>query len=57
VAREGITITDANGIIIDVNAAFTRITGYTRDEVLGRSPNMLSSGRQDGLFTPPCGKP
>jgi PAS domain S-box-containing protein len=49
-AREGITITDANGIIIDVNAAFTRITGYTRDEVLGRSPNMLSSGRQDKAF-------
>jgi diguanylate cyclase (GGDEF)-like protein/PAS domain S-box-containing protein len=49
-AREGITITDASGIIIDVNAAFTRITGYTRDEVLGRSPNMLSSGRQDKAF-------
>ncbi|MBP9904362.1 MAG: EAL domain-containing protein [Rhodoferax sp.] len=49
-AREGITITDADGVIIDVNAAFTRITGYSRDEALGQSPSMLSSGRQDRAF-------
>ena len=49
-AREGITITNAQGTIIDVNDAFTRITGYSRDEALGRNPSMLSSGRQDKAF-------
>ncbi len=43
-AREGIFITDAGGNILDVNETFCRITGYTRDEVLGRNPRMLSSG-------------
>ncbi len=49
-ASEGILITDASGKIIDVNDAFTRITSYTRDEVLGRNPGILSSGRQDKEF-------
>ena len=48
--REGIVITDMNGKIVDANEAFTRITGYTRDEVLGRNPSLLSSGRQDKAF-------
>lgn len=45
-AREGIMITDPDGTIIDVNQAFTRITGYHHDEVLGKNPRLLSSGRQ-----------
>ncbi len=45
-AREGIMITDPDGTIIDVNQAFSRITGYHHDEVLGRNPRLLSSGRQ-----------
>src|SRR5450830_1185416 len=49
-AREGIVITTADGAIIDVNDAFTRITGYERDDVLGLNPSILSSGRQDKLF-------
>jgi len=49
-AREGIVITDATGTIIDVNDAFTRITGYSRQEALGQNPRMLSSGRQDAAF-------
>ena len=49
-ASEGILITDAHGRIINVNDAFTRITSYSRDEVLGRTPNILSSGRQDKGF-------
>jgi len=49
-AREGIMITAADGTIIDVNDAFTRITSYDRDEILGRNPRMLSSGRQDESF-------
>ncbi len=49
-AREGITITDAQANIIDVNEAFCHITGYRRDEVLGRNPRFLSSTRQGKQF-------
>ena len=49
-ANEGIMITAADGTIIEVNAAFTRITGYRRDEVLGQNPRMLKSGRHDNDF-------
>jgi len=49
-AREGISITDAGGSIIDVNESFTRITGYDREEVLGQNSNILKSGRQDSKF-------
>jgi diguanylate cyclase (GGDEF)-like protein/PAS domain S-box-containing protein len=46
-SQEGIMITDAAMDIIAVNAAFTRITGYARDEVLGRNPRLLKSDRHD----------
>ena len=49
-AREGIMITDPQGRIIDVNEAFSRITGYTRDEALGQNPRFLKSGRQERGF-------
>ena len=49
-AREGITITNADGTIIDVNSAFTRITGYNADEVVGQNPRILSSGIQNKAF-------
>ena len=49
-ANEGILITDAEGTILDVNAAFSRITGYRRDEVIGKNPRILNSGRQDRAF-------
>ena len=49
-AREGILITDADTRIIQVNVAFTRITGYAEDDVIGRSPSVLKSGRQDQAF-------
>ncbi len=45
-AREGIMITEPGGSIINVNDAFTRITGYGRAEALGRNPRFLSSGQQ-----------
>ena len=45
-AREAIMITAPDGTIVDVNASFTRITGYDRDEVLGKNPRLLNSGRQ-----------
>lgn len=46
-SREGITITDNKGVIIEVNEAFTEITGYTREEALGQNPRILKSGRHD----------
>lgn len=48
--REGIIIANADGLMTDVNAAFTRITGYSREEAMGQNPRMLSSGRQDKAF-------
>lgn len=47
---EGITVTDLDGTIIDVNEAFTRITGYDRSEVLGQNPRILKSGHHDKAF-------
>ena len=47
---EGIIITDPDKTIVDVNPAFTRITGYSRDEVLGRTPKLLASGKHDTAF-------
>lgn len=49
-AREGIMITDAAGTIIEVNATFTQISGYSRDEALGRKPQFLQSGRHEPAF-------
>jgi len=48
--QDGIMITSANGIILRVNQAFTRLTGYQSEEVIGKSPKILSSGRQDEDF-------
>ncbi|WP_336899211.1 EAL domain-containing protein [Rhodoferax sp.] len=49
-ASEGITITDTRGIILDVNAAFTQVTGYSPEEVIGKNPRTLQSGRHDAQF-------
>ncbi|TAN47962.1 MAG: PAS domain S-box protein [Methylococcaceae bacterium] len=49
-SQEGIVITDADNRFLDVNPAFTVITGYTREEVMGRDPRLLCSGRQDPAF-------
>jgi len=42
--------TDANGIIQAINVAFTRTTGYTAQDVIGKTPRILSSGLQDEAF-------
>lgn len=47
---QGIMVTNEAGTIESVNPAFTRLTGYTGEEVIGRNPNMLSSGRQSEEF-------
>ncbi|MGA8044431.1 MAG: EAL domain-containing protein [Terracidiphilus sp.] len=49
-AAEGIVITDAEGTILDVNDAFTRITGYSREEAIGKNPRILKSKRQSKEF-------
>lgn len=49
-ALEGILITTVEGIIVEANQAFIRITGYPRDELLGRNPRLLGSGHHDKMF-------
>jgi PAS domain S-box-containing protein len=49
-ANEAILITDPAGIIQYVNPAFEIITGYSRQEVLGKNPRILKSGQQDAEF-------
>ncbi|MCW8888703.1 MAG: diguanylate cyclase, partial [Gammaproteobacteria bacterium] len=47
---EGIMITDRDNIILNVNAGFSRIMGYSYDEIVGQQPRTLKSGRQDVDF-------
>jgi len=47
---EAMMVTDANGIIFNINPAFTKLTGYSLDEVAGKTPRLLSSGLHDRAF-------
>ncbi len=47
---EAMMVTDADGTIVAVNPAFTQVTGYLPDEVIGRTPQVLRSGRHDKAF-------
>jgi diguanylate cyclase (GGDEF)-like protein/PAS domain S-box-containing protein len=47
---EGLVITDAEQRILRVNQAFCEITGYSREEVIGRTPRLLRSGRHEPAF-------
>jgi PAS domain S-box-containing protein len=49
-AQEAIIITDENGVIINVNQAFTHITGYEEVEVIGSLTNILKSGKHESSF-------
>jgi len=49
-ATEGMIVTSPDKTILSVNPAFTEITGYTAEEVIGKSPNILQSGRHDAAF-------
>ncbi|WP_263771393.1 putative bifunctional diguanylate cyclase/phosphodiesterase [Propionivibrio soli] len=49
-SEEGIMITDTNNRIVSVNAAFTRITGYTAAEAIGQTPDLLRSGVHSADF-------
>ncbi len=49
-SAESIIVTDTDGNIEYVNPAFESITGYTRDEAIGKTPEILSSGTHDQKF-------
>ena len=49
-SSQAILITDADNLIVAVNTAFSKITGYAKHEVLGKTPQILSSGRHDADF-------
>ncbi len=47
---EGMVVTAADGTIVAINPSFTQLTGYTPEEVIGKNPKILQSGRQDAMF-------
>jgi len=47
---EAIMVADADENIISVNPAFTKITGYEKEEVIGKAPRLLQSGKHNDLF-------
>ena len=49
-SQEGMIVTDAKGVIIKVNRAFTELSGYSPGEAVGRTPALLRSGRHDRAF-------
>ncbi len=49
-ASEAIIVTDLNGNIVEVNAAYESITGYTREDIIGQNPRIAKSGRHDSDF-------
>ena len=48
--HEGIAVTDANHVILRVNPAFTEISGYDADEVIGHTPEIFRPGYHDDAF-------
>jgi two-component system sensor kinase FixL len=49
-SQEALMVTDTNNVILRVNRAFTQMTGYSKEEALGKTPAILKSGRQDKAF-------
>ena len=49
-SQEGMIVTDAAAVILRVNQAFTRVTGYSEEEAVGKTPALLKSGRHDQAF-------
>lgn len=48
--QEGVLVTDPQQRIVHVNPAFSRITGYSNEEVLGQTPKLFASGKHDATF-------
>lgn len=49
-SNEGMIISEKDSTIIDVNSAFTKITGFTKDDAIGNKANLLKSGAHDKEF-------
>ena len=49
-SQQGMMVTDANRVIVRVNQAFTRLTGYSSEEAVGQTPALLKSGRHDQAY-------
>ena len=49
-SRQGMFITNAQTVILQVNKAFTEVTGYTAEQAVGKTPRLLGSGRHDSAF-------
>ncbi|MEI6305819.1 MAG: EAL domain-containing protein [Deltaproteobacteria bacterium] len=47
---EAIGVTDADNNYVSVNPAFTKITGYVEEEVIGKNPRIMASGKHEPLF-------
>jgi diguanylate cyclase (GGDEF)-like protein/PAS domain S-box-containing protein len=48
--NEGIMVADNNNLIVDVNRAYCEMTGFSREELLGKTPSLLNSGRHEAQF-------
>ncbi|MEA5415837.1 PAS domain S-box protein [Synechococcus sp. BA-132 BA5] len=48
--QEGLVVTDSNGSILSCNEAYTAITGFAQEELLGRNPRLMNSGYQSKAF-------
>lgn len=48
--REGVLVTDTQGLIVHVNRAFMEITGYQCEDVMGQRPSLFKSGRHSAHF-------
>lgn len=49
-SQQGIMVTDANCVILQINRAFTKITGYAAEDVIGQTPSLFNSGAQENIF-------
>ncbi len=49
-SNEGIMVTDSDGAIVEVNQAFCEITGFSRDEIMGKQPSVFKSDRHSPQF-------
>lgn len=49
-AQEAILVTDPQGTVLNVNPSFEKATGYAKDEIIGKNPRILQSGRQSRSF-------
>jgi PAS domain S-box-containing protein len=49
-AANGIIVTDASGTILSANPAFAKLTGYTAEDIIGKTPRILKSGKHEPAF-------